>query len=82
MEEAAAAAKGKLDRQRELNAQYEDTIAELSQDVSGLTASLQALRDDHSGLTALAEAQKAEIEGLQVLDPCDMYAKIVCIANL
>lgn len=42
LEEAEAAARAKLGRERALVAQFEGTIAELSQDVRELTAQLQA----------------------------------------
>ena len=49
--DAEAAAQGRLDRARALLAQYEDTITELSQDASALTAGAQSLREENSGLS-------------------------------
>ena len=65
LEDAEAAAQAKLDRARDLISQYEDTITELSQDSSSLTASAQALRDDNSVLSAGLESARAEAEHLQ-----------------
>ena len=66
LEDVEAAAQAKLDRARDLITQYEDTITELSQDSSSLTASAQALRDDNSALSASLETARAEAEHLQV----------------
>ncbi len=66
LEDVEAAAQAKLDRARDLISQYEDTITELSQDSSSLTASAQALRDDNSALSASLETARAEAEHLQV----------------
>ncbi len=65
LEDVEAAAQAKLDRARDLITQYEDTITELSQDSSSLTASAQALRDDNSALSASLETARAEAEHLQ-----------------
>ena len=66
LEDVEAAAQAKLDRARDLISQYEDTITELSQDSSSLTASAQALRDDNSALSASLETARAEAEHQQV----------------
>lgn len=50
-----------------LTAQYEDTITELSQDASELTASAQALREDNSALNAGLETARAETDQLQAI---------------
>jgi len=65
LEESEAAAQTKLDRARDLISQYEDTITELSQDSSSLTASAQALREDNSALSASLETARAEADHLQ-----------------
>lgn len=62
--EAAAAAK--LGRERELVAQFQGTITELSQDVSGLTRDVQCLREDKSALQSHSDALQAELENQQV----------------
>ena len=64
--EAEAAAQGRLDRARALLAQYEDTITELSQDASALTAGAQSLREENSGLVASLDTARAETDHLQV----------------
>ena len=64
--EAEAAAQGRLDRARALLAQYEDTITELSQDASALTAGAQSLREESSGLAASLDTTRAEADHLQV----------------
>ena len=64
--EAEAAAEGRLDRARALLAQYEDTITELSQDASALTAGAQSLREENSGLAASLDTARAEADHLQV----------------
>ncbi|KAK9904052.1 hypothetical protein WJX75_003480 [Coccomyxa subellipsoidea] len=63
--EAEAAAAAKLGRERELVAQYEGTITELSQDVSGLTRNVQRLREDKSALESSLEALRADLEAQQ-----------------
>ena len=69
LEDAEAGAQAKLGRARDLIGQYEDTITELSQDSSALTASAQALREDNSALGARLEAARAETEHLQAPAP-------------
>ena len=64
--EAEAAAQGRLERARALLAQYEDTITELSQDASALTAGAQSLREENSGLAASLDTARAEADHLQV----------------
>ena len=64
--DAEAAAQGRLDRARALLAQYEDTITELSQDASALTASAQSLREENSGLAASLDTARVEADHLQV----------------
>ena len=64
--DAEAAAQGRLDRARALLAQYEDTITELSQDASALTAGAQSLREENSRLSASLDTARAEADHLQV----------------
>ncbi|CAL8470663.1 g10205 [Coccomyxa elongata] len=63
--ESEAAAAAKLGRERELVAQYEGTITELSQDVAGLTRDVQGLRDQRSSLQSEVEALKGDLENQQ-----------------
>lgn len=74
LEDGEAAAQGKLDRARSLIRQYEDTITELSQDASMLTAEAQALREDGSALSAGLEASRAEADALQAWDPFCLFS--------
>ena len=64
--ESEGAAAAKLSRERELVAQYEGTITELSQDVAGLTRDVQRLRDQRSSLQSEVEALKGDLENQQV----------------
>ncbi len=64
--ESEAAAAATLGRERELVAQYEGTITELSQDVAGLTRDVQRLRDQRSSLQSEVEALKGHLEKQQV----------------
>ena len=75
--EAEAAAQGRLDRARALLAQYEDTITELSQDASALTAGAQGLREENSGLAASLDTARAETDHLQV-SVASSLSKPVC----
>jgi chromosome segregation ATPase len=70
LEDAETAAAAKLKQARALMAQYEDTITELSQDASMLTASAQALREDNSALSATLETTRAETDHLQAAPLC------------
>ncbi|BDA45755.1 probable Kinesin heavy chain at N-terminal half [Coccomyxa sp. Obi] len=63
--ESEAAAAAKLGRERELVAQYEGTITELSQDVAGLTRDVQRMRDHSSALESEVEALKGDLENQQ-----------------
>ena len=54
-------------------AQYEGTITELSQDVSGLTRNVQRLREDKSALESSLEALRADLEAQQVRTPQDLH---------
>lgn len=72
--ESEAAAAAKLGRERELVAQYEGTITELSQDVASLTRDVQRLRDQRSSLQSEAEALKGDLENQQVCAKSLMHA--------
>ena len=59
-------------------AQYEGTITELSQDVSGLTRDVQRLREDNSAAESSLEALRGELEAQQVrLAACSLPENLV-----
>jgi hypothetical protein len=65
----------KLDRQKEITAQFSGTIAELSRDLADLTAERQSLFDAKSSLSSQVETHKAEADDLKVRAPASLQGR-------